>query len=167
MEQVIFIEGNVHHSLTIDPSVWIFDDRKVDLNTYFDEEKEYEDEDTIYTKKISAQFDKEMLEGSEPPKPEDMNRPLYKKEILLNGTFGMPLEPFIMNCEPNGDAQQLIVVTKDDEQHTFSFDEGKKIILGFSKNGKPLREDGPVHVYLHDGSNKENPITDVRKIIIK
>ena len=32
------------------------------------------------------------------------------------------------------------------------------MILCFSNNGKPLKEDGPVHVYFGDGSNKQNPI---------
>ncbi len=27
-----------------------------------------------------------------------------------------------------------------------------KAILGFSKEGKPLKEDGPVHLYFNDGS---------------
>lgn len=167
MEHVIFIEGNVNHPLTIDPSVWIFDDRKVDLNTYFQAEKESEDELVSYTKRMSAQFDKAMIEGSEPPKPEEMNKPLYKKEILLNGSFGMPIEPFINNSLPNENAKEVIVVTKDGEQFTYPFDVGKKFILGFSKDGKPLREDGPVHVYLDDGSNQHNPIKNVRKIVIK
>ncbi|GAE32652.1 hypothetical protein [Alkalihalobacillus hemicellulosilyticus] len=62
-EFVFFIEGRVQHPLTIDPTVWIFDERKVDLNTYFNEQANKEDADTIYKKAISAQWDKEILEA--------------------------------------------------------------------------------------------------------
>ena len=37
-----------------------------------------------------------------------------------------------------------------------------QLLMGFSKDGKPLKENGPVHIFFKDGSNRENPITDVR-----
>lgn len=169
MEQVILIEGNVRHSLTLDPSVWIFDDRKIDLNSYFEDgqketAKEDEDNEEAYIKKIAAQFDKEMLGEKEPPK----KTPFYKeKEKMLTGSFGMPLEPFLLNAEPKKDAKEIVVVTKEGKTFPFPIEEGLKLILGFSKDGKPLKDDGPVHVYVHDGSNKDNPIRHVQKIIVK
>ncbi|NSL50737.1 peptidyl-prolyl cis-trans isomerase [Calidifontibacillus erzurumensis] len=38
MENIVLIQGNVKFRLTIDPSVWIFDDRKFDLGQYFNDE---------------------------------------------------------------------------------------------------------------------------------
>ena len=35
MENIILLSGKVKYSITLDPTVWIFDDRKVDLSTYF------------------------------------------------------------------------------------------------------------------------------------
>jgi hypothetical protein len=166
MEFVVFIAGEVETPITIDPSVWIFDERKVDLDTYFlNNAVEIEDEETKYTKRMSAQWDKELTEGSEPPKPEDSNKILYKKEVLLNGSFAMPFEPFLNNSKPKGNAQKIIIETAN-ESVTIPLAKGKELLLGFSKKGKPLREDGPIHVYFHDGSNQDNPITDVKKFII-
>ena len=42
----------------------------------------------------------------------------------------------------------------------------KNAILGFSKEGKPLKEDVLVHLYFNDGSNQQNPIRNIRKFTI-
>ena len=42
MESIIPIKGKVKYKLTLDPSVWIFDDRRIDLKTYFTKPKEEE-----------------------------------------------------------------------------------------------------------------------------
>ena len=34
--------------------------------------------------------------------------------------------------------------------------------MNFSKDGKMLKEDGPVHLYFADGSNRDNPLKNVR-----
>jgi hypothetical protein len=41
------------------------------------------------------------------------------------------------------------------------------MIFSFSKNGRPLKETGPVHVYYGNGSNQDAPLTSVHKIIVK
>ena len=44
----------------------------------------------------------------------------------------------------------------------------KNAILGFSKEGKPLKEDGPVHLYFNDGSNQQNQsVTSVNLQLFK
>jgi hypothetical protein len=40
-------------------------------------------------------------------------------------------------------------------------EEAYNLIFGFSINGKPLTQDGPVHIYYGDGSNKNTPIKNV------
>ena len=40
MENIILVNGKVKFSITLDPSVWIFDERKLELTTFFDEKKE-------------------------------------------------------------------------------------------------------------------------------
>lgn len=165
MEFVFFIKGKVDHPLTIDPSVWIFDERKVDLHTYFLETKTKEDELEKYTKAISAQWDKEITEGSEPPKKTNGNEIKYKRQELLTGSFGMPFLPFLLNTKPLEDVKEVIIETIH-ERHHFSFEQAKDFVLGFSRDGKPLKETGPIHVYLGDGSNKENPITHVKSFIV-
>ncbi|HHY22471.1 MAG TPA: peptidyl-prolyl cis-trans isomerase [Bacilli bacterium] len=169
MEFIMLIKGNVEHPLTIDPSVWIFDERKVDMNTYFLEKNvEEDDELTKYTKAISAQWDKELIEGSEPPNPNSNdNKILLNKQELTTGSFGMVFEPFLLNARPKSDAKTVRIETSNGEIHRFSIDDAKKLVLAFSKNGKPLRKNGPVHVYHGDGSNQSSPITDVTAFIVE
>ena len=45
METIITIKGNVKHTITLDPTVWIFDDRRVDLDIFFTKEHVEKDED--------------------------------------------------------------------------------------------------------------------------
>ena len=39
LENIISVIGKVKYSITLDPSVWIFDEGKLDLTTFFDEKK--------------------------------------------------------------------------------------------------------------------------------
>ncbi|WP_088104963.1 hypothetical protein [Halalkalibacter urbisdiaboli] len=167
-EFVFFIEGDISHPLTIDPTVWIFDERKVDLLTYFEERLTMDDEETAYKKAISAQWDKEIIEGSAPPRPDtNGNEIKYEKQKLINGTFGMPLKPFLMNAKPNEHVTTLIVEQHNGTKLSFPFEDTLSFIIGFSKNGKPLREDGPVHLYFGDGSNQTAPIKNVKRLLVK
>ena len=52
MSEILFINGKVRFPITIDPTVWIFDDRKVDLTTYFDEKRENTSELEAYLKTL-------------------------------------------------------------------------------------------------------------------
>ena len=52
MSEILFINGKVRFPITIDPTVWIFDDRKVDLTTYFDEIRENTSELETYLKTL-------------------------------------------------------------------------------------------------------------------
>ncbi|RSD28157.1 peptidyl-prolyl cis-trans isomerase [Mesobacillus subterraneus] len=160
METIIPIKGKVKYKITLDPGVWIFDDRKVDLNTYFKQEQMQEDSLEEYTKSVSKHWDREIMEGAVYP-PTLKTEVKFQKEKVLNGTFGIPFKPFLKNAEPEQNAVNVIVEYGDQEQLTLSLEEASTIILGFSKDGKPLREDGPLHVYYQDGSNKENPIRNV------
>lgn len=166
METIIALGGNVKYSITLDPGVWIFDDRKVDLLTYFESEKEEDKSLEEYTKAVSKHWDREIMEGAVYP-PTLKTEKKFEKEKVLNGTFGIPLKPFIQNAEPEKDASTFIIVTEEDEEIQMPIQKAEELILGFSINGKPLREDGPVHVYFGDGSNKNNPIKKVKAFKIQ
>lgn len=158
MESVILIKGKVTYTITIDPGVWIFDERKVDLTTYFHEEHDTVSVLDEYTKSMSKHWDREITEGAAVPqlKPEAKSR----KEILVNGTFGILFRPFLENAEPFADAK-FVLMDCGKDQVKLPLDEAYQLILGFSKDGKPLIEDGPIHAYYHDGSNFENPFKQV------
>lgn len=165
MENIIPIQGNVTFTITLDPGVWIFDDRRVDLKTYFDGSEEIEDELEEYKKNISKHWDREIMEGSVFP-PTLKTEKKFEKEKVLTGTFGIPIKPFLKNAGIKEDAQSLTLITSDGDV-TMPLEVGQELILGFSKDGKPLTSDGPVYAYYGDGSNKHQPIKNIRAVAIK
>ena len=165
MEFIIHITGKVKYQITLDPSVWIFDDRKVDLDTYFQAEHEKVDELENYTKSISKHWDREIMEGAIFP-PTLKTERKYEKQRMMEGSFGIPFESFLLNAEPEEGTKSLIIEHNEGETE-LPLDEAYKLILGFSKNGKQLKNDGPVHVYYGDGSNQQNPLKGIKQFIIK
>jgi hypothetical protein len=165
MENIIMIKGRVNYSITLDPGVWIFDDRKIDLTTYFQEEKIEKDELDEYTKEISSHWDREITEGATLP-PTIKTEKKYIKEKLLSGSFGIPLKPFLINASPLEDTKELVVIT-DKEQIVFDLPTSYNFIIGFSRDGKPLLDNGPIHIYYGDGSNQNSPIVNVKELWVK
>lgn len=169
MDSIILIDGLVDYKITLDPSVWIFDDQKIDLNADFFSAKDSgqagKDDQEDYTKAISKYWEREIQEGAVFPKTLKTEK-RFEKEKLITGTFGMSLRRFIQNASPKMGASQMIIETVS-EKVAIPLDKGLDAILAFSKDGKPLKEDGPVHVYFSDGSNKNNPIKNVKKFIIE
>jgi len=165
MDNILIISGKVNFKITLDPGVWIFDDRRIDLTTYFSKEKEYSDAEEAYTKAVSKHWDREIMEGAVFP-PTLKSEKKFEKEKVLTGTFGIPLKPFLLNAETASDAKILIVHTINGELE-FPLKEAYNFILGYSINGQPLTTDGPVHVYYGDGSNRENPIKMVTGFTVK
>lgn len=165
MESIIPITGKVNYQITLDPSVWIFDDRKLDLNTYFNSQEKAKDELEEYTKAVSKHWDREIMEGAVFP-PTLKSEKKYEKQKLIEGSFGMPLKPFLLNAEPQEDAK-IVVIKQTTGELELQLSEAFDIILHFSKNGKPLKEDGPIHAYYKDGSNQSQPIKGITGIIVK
>jgi hypothetical protein len=165
MENIIIISGKVKYPITLDPGVWIFDDRRVDLTTFFSTKIEKSNSLEEYTKAVSKHWDREITEGAIYP-PTLKSEKKFEKEKVLTGTFGIHFRPFLLNAEPSTDAN-LIVIQSLDGDYEYPLETAFDFILGFSNKGKPLTEDGPVHVYLGDGSNQENPIKNIKGFLIK
>jgi hypothetical protein len=164
MENIIVLSGKVKYKITLDPTVWIFDDRKFDLTTYFFKPEEKKNELEEYTKSVSTHWDREIMEGAVYP-PTLKTEKKYEKEKILTESFAIPFKPFLKNAEPHEKADTLVIKTTADE-HILSLNAAQNLILGFSDAGKPLTEDGPVHVYFGDGSNRQNPIKNVKELIV-
>ncbi len=165
MENIILLTGKVRFKLTLDPGVWIFDDRRIDLNTYsFIKPKETEKLEE-YTKAAAAHWDREIAEGAIFP-PTLKTEKKYEKEKVLTGTFAVPFEPFLKNAEPEQDAETLIIETSSGDIE-LPLEAAYDLIFKFSDNGNPLREDGPIHIIYGDGSNMNNPIKNVKTLIVK
>ncbi|MGE6487854.1 peptidyl-prolyl cis-trans isomerase [Paenisporosarcina sp. NPDC076898] len=163
METIIPIKGNVKFKITLDPGVWIFDDRRIDLKTFFTEQQLEKNELDEYTKNMSAHWSREIMEGATYP-PTLKTEKKYEKTKILTGTFGIYLKHFLKNAEVNDDAKSVIIETANGEEHSFTLEQADLLIFKYSQDGKPLLEDGPVYVLLADGSNLENPIKHVQAV---
>lgn len=153
------IKGKVKFPITLDAGVWIFDDRRIDLNTYFSENKKEEEVEEEFTV-VSKHWDRVIKEGSVSP-PTLKSERQFEKVKILTGTFGILFEPFLKNSEPSDEATTLIIETST-EDFAFPLEVGYQFILAFSKDGKTLKEDGPVHALFPDGSNRDHPIKNVK-----
>jgi hypothetical protein len=165
MENIILIKGNVKFTITLDPGVWIFDDRRIDLTTYFQVHEKKLDELEEYTKKISKHWDREIIEGATFT-PTIKTEKKFEKVKVLTGTFGIPFKPFLANSEPTNSAKLLVIQTSDGEIE-IPLDHAYELILGFSNNGEPLRNEGPIHIYFGDGSNQHDPIKNIQAFFVK
>lgn len=167
MAEVIQIKGNVKYPIYIDAGVWIFDERKFNIEDWHPEEHSKDDsEHESYLKSVSSQWDKEIIEGSSPPPSEKPARKTKKQE-LLEGNFVIAFKPFILNTEPMPDAAKVIIHTGTEELE-YPLEEALAFIAGFSSNGKPLshEEGGPLYLYKGDGSNRNEPIKNIISITV-
>ncbi|WP_243290838.1 peptidyl-prolyl cis-trans isomerase [Bacillus sp. FJAT-47783] len=165
MKGIIPVKGKVKYTITLDPGVWIFDDRRIDLDTYFDLHEQSEDEELAYIENTAKHWEREIREGAVFP-PTLKTERKFEKEKILTGSFGMNLAPFLQNASPTEDASKVIFQTTSGNVEV-PMEKAKQAILAFSLNGKPLKEDGPVHVYYQDGSNRKDPIKNVEAIVVE
>ncbi|HET7616120.1 MAG TPA: peptidyl-prolyl cis-trans isomerase [Bacillales bacterium] len=141
MPDIILLTGNVDYAITLDPGAWLFDDRKFDLNEYFEHPHELD----------------------EPP------RKFKKRDLLKENrySFAVPLKPYLLNAEPKAGAETVVIETKNGERHEIPFSAAESGILAFAKDGRFLTDNGPAHFYHGDGSNKDQPITEITKLIVR
>ncbi len=158
MNSIIQVSGLVNFPITIDPTVWIFDDRKQTADTVF-APVEVKDELEAYTKEASKHWDQEITEGAKAP---EQSTKTYKKVEMLTGTFYMALAPFIKNAEPQEEAKTLLITTEEEEEYAIPLEEIGSIFLLFCIKGKPLTEDGPVHIFDQTKGPEQTPIKNVR-----
>lgn len=165
MQTVIQITGNVRHSITLDPGIWIFDDRRIDLNTFFTKDYVEKDELEQYKKNVGKHWSREIMEGATFP-PTLETEKAFEQSKDITGTYGIYLHHFLKNAVPQEDASAIIFVTQDDEEFSYPLHMVEEFILKYCIDGQPIREDGPVHILLKDGSNKDQPIKNVTAVKI-
>lgn len=160
MSDIVQMTGNVKYTITLDPSVWIFDDRKLPFDQCFNETKKNDNSLEEYTKTVAKQWEKERTEGAAlpPVKQSKRRKDVYK---ILQESYVMPFRPFIDNASPQNDVREVEILQKDGQITKISLSQAKRSLLLFAKKGKPLKEDGPLHLYFGDGSNRENPIKNI------
>ncbi|MEW9677854.1 hypothetical protein ABRT01_17090 [Lentibacillus sp. L22] len=160
---IVPITGNVAYPITLDPTVWIFDARKILLEDAFVEKAKTPDEDLTELQKASERWDRAVS----PSNKTSVNPGISRKEgeRILKNSYVIPIKDFVNNAEPNEDATNAVLITTNAEIRIELEDFINGLFL-FSFNGKPLK-DGPLHFFYHDGSNKDNPVKCVTKIVIE
>lgn len=149
---IIQIKGNVAYPITLDPSVWIFDDRKIKLENAF-EQRAVENDD----------MNKDNSKLNKPPVNNSIKK--YNKKELLEGSYVMPIKEFIENAEMNRQATEVHLHTSNGI-NKISLDSLLNALLWFSVDGRQIKEQGPAYLLFNDGSNRDNPIKGIQSIEI-
>ncbi|MFD2628257.1 hypothetical protein [Oceanobacillus kapialis] len=161
---IIPINGNVTYPITLDPTVWIFDDRKILFEEAFEGKQEKQGKDSEL-ERASKRWDREVYQQSIKP-PVNQSIKKFERDKILTNSYVIPLEDFIANAEVKPSAKHAILITGEKEIKISLTDLTNSYFL-FAVEGKPLKEDGPVHLYYKDGSNRDNPIKHITKIVIE
>lgn len=157
---IIQLSGQVKFRITLDASVWIFDDRKILLDDAFSEKPKEEPVDEL--KKTAERFNSEVNQHKVTPSiNKSMNK--YEREEILENTYVMPIYEFIQNAEVDSSVTEVTLTTTGGPVD-ISLANLETAYLLFCIEGKPVKENGPVHLFFSDGSNKDNPIKGISKI---
>lgn len=164
IEMIVQLTGNVTYAITLDPTVWIFDDRKILLDDAFSENRTRFKEEENQLRKSAERWDNEVSQQKvRPPVNKSITR--FEREQALKNTYVMPIAEFVTHSEIKPDATDVTLVTKNGE-HKITLSNLQNSYLLFAVKGKPVTEEGPVHLFFKDGSNRKNPIKGIQKIII-
>ena len=141
MEAIIPIKGNVRYAITLDPGVWIFDDRRIDLKTFFTDSHVEKDELEEYKKAMGKHWSREIMEGATFP-PTLKTEKKFEKTKVFTGTYGILFNHFLKIAEPAEDATTISFEIDRWTSPFFPNCTGGEFIFKFSDDGKPLRQDG-------------------------
>ncbi|HJV46956.1 MAG TPA: peptidyl-prolyl cis-trans isomerase [Bacillota bacterium] len=164
MSEIVQILGNVKHPITLDPNLWIFDDRKKRLPEFFNGKKQ-EDEQTIYAENMARLWEKSLEEGVAPT---TQSEALFVHKKDISGDWGIPFRPFLNNAIPTENASKVMCFLSTKEKIEIPLTVALESILCFAIDGQPISgEDGPIHLYYGDGSNRDHPINGIQSFEIK
>ncbi|WKB34953.1 peptidyl-prolyl cis-trans isomerase [Terrilactibacillus sp. S3-3] len=135
MHTILPLTGKVKFSITLDPSSWIFDDRKIEWNDFLEEAKNgsgdiMEDETKVYEREIKA-LSKKL---GKPADGKHIRR--YSKQQWLTDSFVIPARPFIDNAEPLEEAATVIFHQKNGERYSLPLEDVRKGVFCIFKRWK-------------------------------
>src|SRR5699024_6038940 len=105
---IVQITGNVKYSITLDPNVWIFDDRKILFEDAF--ANSHFNHDKTNLNKVADRWRQEVFQQKgKPPVNKTINR--FQKEKVLNHSYVMPIKEFLSHAEVNPDATDATLQT--------------------------------------------------------
>ncbi|QKS71559.1 peptidyl-prolyl cis-trans isomerase [Paenalkalicoccus suaedae] len=154
---MVSIKGQVKYPVYIDPGTLIFDERRVDMATIFDEKAE-SPSDKEY-RQLGAAFDSQRKEGAMPQS--NQNIVSVSRRDLKEKSYGISIAPFIQNASPLEEATMVKLLLTEQQEESLPLDVVNNGFIKFSEKGSPLKDDGPFHFYFGDGSNKDAPIVNV------
>jgi len=114
-------------------------------------------------REVGAHWSREIMEGATFP-PTLKSERKFDRKGMETGTFGIELSHFLKNADIKPEATTIVIECEESKEYPFTIEEANTLILKYSQDGKPLMEDGPVHVLYRDGSNVDNPIKNVLAI---
>ncbi|WP_026905987.1 hypothetical protein [Paucisalibacillus globulus] len=158
---IVPILGNVAYQITMDPTVWIFDDRKIILEEAFDVNLKKEEIDEV--KLASEKWENAIGRTAKPPVNKSLTK--HERENILKYSYVMPINDFLDYAEIKVGSTDATLITNDGDI-VMSIEQLYDSYLLFAIDGKPLKEDGPVHLLYKDGTNMDQPIKGINKIII-
>src|SRR5690625_1463239 len=161
---IVQLMGKIHFPITLDPSVWIFDDRKIILEEAFTERKSEVKKDDA--QRTAEMFDQEVYSQTKIRPPVNKSIKRFDREKILTESYVMPLKQFIANAEVTDDATKARLIT-DTEHIIISLEQLMNAYALFSNKGKQLKVDGPIHLYFGDGSNRDKPFKGIKQIVIE
>jgi hypothetical protein len=154
MSSIVQVSGKVHFSIVLDPSSWIFDDRKIEWHDYISE-------------KVTIKDVTEKEERAGAALPRMIERGIkYEKDRWVKDSFVIPVVPFLKNAEPLEDATTIRFEREGEEDVSVSIETVREGVFIFSHEGKILQEDGPLQ-FSDLNEYKEAPIKGIRKIVIE
>lgn len=161
---IVQLAGNVNYAITLDPTVWIFDDRKVLLEEAFVEQKDEEHTEVDELEMAANRWSQEVYQQRvRPPVNKSITR--FERDKILKNSYVMPIYEFLSHAEVKPDSTDVTLTTINGDVN-ITLSELQACYLLFAVSGKPVKSDGPVHLYFKDGSNQDNPITGIQKITI-
>lgn len=161
---IVQITGNVSFPITLDPTVWIFDDRRIVLVEAFQHNQLKKTTKKDVIRKTAERLNRAYHEKVRPPVNKNMS--ITEREQVLKKSYVMPIKEFIDHVEIKDSAKSATLKTKTKDVD-ITLKQLSNSLLQFSVKGKPLIDDGPVHLFFGDGSNKHSPIKGIKQIIIK
>ncbi|WLV25647.1 hypothetical protein QR721_05425 [Aciduricibacillus chroicocephali] len=146
---IVLIKGSVKYDITLDPSVWIFDDRKLSL------------EDYLKNDPSKSGLDSESRNSKSPTERSSRKSTLSVSET---GSYVMELKFFIERAEPFEEAQSAQLKAADGTSLALlSMTELRNSVLLFSIDGKQIKDKGPVYLFTEP---KGIPVKGFASIVI-
>src|SRR5690625_3133672 len=107
---IVQLTGNVNYNITLDPTVWIFDDRKILLEEAFENKIENHENTGDQLKKAADRFNNEVYRASVKP-PVNKSITKFEREKILKNSYVMPLQEFLLHAEIKSDSKNATLTT--------------------------------------------------------